>query len=139
MRPRFLADTSAVARIRHRPPVAAVLRPLTTEREVAICTPVLLELLYGTRATEYRKAKMVYETSMSVLPITPEASSRAVEVQTMLARTGQHRTAKIVDLLTAACAEVNGLTMLHYDRDFDAIAKVTGQPAQWVVPSGSVS
>jgi hypothetical protein len=41
--------------------------------------------------------------------------------------------------LTAACAEVNELTMLHYDRDCDAISRVTGQPTVWVVSAGSVS
>jgi hypothetical protein len=28
--------------------------------------------------------------------------------------------------------------VLHYDDDYDRIAAVTGQPAQWVVPRGSV-
>jgi hypothetical protein len=30
------------------------------------------------------------------------------------------------------------LTVLHYDRDFEHIAKVTGQSHQWIVPAGSV-
>jgi hypothetical protein len=33
---------------------------------------------------------------------------------------------------------VNGATVLHYDRDFDVIAEVTGQRALWVVPPGSI-
>lgn len=139
MTARYLIDTSAVVRAERDEPVREVLAPKVTNREVAICTPGLLEVMFGTQATKYERALQNYRLSMHVLPITPEACDRAVEVQRMLARTSQHRTAKAVDLLTAACAEVNGLTMLHYDRDFDAIAKVTGQPAQWVVPSGSVS
>lgn len=43
------------------------------------------------------------------------------------------------DLLIAACAETSGLTVLHYDADFDRIASITGQPVQWVVEPGSVS
>ena len=39
----------------------------------------------------------------------------------------------------AACAESAGLTVLHYDADFDRIASVTGQAVQWVVPRGSVA
>jgi len=27
--------------------------------------------------------------------------------------------------------------VLHYDRDFDLIAEVTGQPVEWVVPYGT--
>ena len=43
-----------------------------------------------------------------------------------------------IDLLVAAAAERAGLTVLHYDQDFDLIAEVTGQPTEWVVPRGSV-
>jgi len=35
-------------------------------------------------------------------------------------------------------AEVEGLTVLHYDGDFDLIAGITGQPTEWVVAAGSV-
>lgn len=42
------------------------------------------------------------------------------------------------DLLIAAAAEAAGLTVLHYDADYDRIAAVTDQGAVWVVPRGSV-
>ena len=42
------------------------------------------------------------------------------------------------DLLTAATGEVYGAVVVHYDRDFDTIAAVTGQPVEWIVPPGSV-
>ena len=45
---------------------------------------------------------------------------------------------KVPDLLIAAAAEANGLTVLHYDADFDRISAVTGQRSEWVVPAGSV-
>jgi hypothetical protein len=35
-------------------------------------------------------------------------------------------------------AERHGVSVLHYDRDFDRIAAITGQPVEWVVPAGSV-
>jgi predicted nucleic acid-binding protein len=62
-----------------------------------------------------------------------------MDVQAMLARKSQHRGVGPGDLLIAACAEVHGATVLHYDRDFDVIAEVTGQPSLWVAPPGSVS
>ncbi|MHB8246485.1 MAG: hypothetical protein ACYDGN_14275 [Acidimicrobiales bacterium] len=46
--------------------------------------------------------------------------------------------AKIAVLLIAAAAEAAGLVVLHYDRDFELIAEVTGQPVEWVVPAGAV-
>ena len=35
-------------------------------------------------------------------------------------------------------AEVAGLTLLHYEADFDQVAEVTGQPTEWAVPRISV-
>jgi predicted nucleic acid-binding protein len=42
------------------------------------------------------------------------------------------------DLLIAAVAERASRTVLHYDADYDIVAAITGQPAQWVVPRGTV-
>jgi len=44
---------------------------------------------------------------------------------------------KIGDLIIAAAAERSGLVILHYDRDFDRIAEVTGQPVDWVAAPGT--
>jgi predicted nucleic acid-binding protein len=118
--------------------VRGVLAPLLAQGSVAVCTPVLLESMYSARAKEYERGLAFYRQAVSTLPLTPESCARAVEVQRLLAQTAQHRTARVVDLLIAACAEVNHLTVLHYDQDYDAIAAVTGQPTMWVVPAGSV-
>jgi hypothetical protein len=48
------------------------------------------------------------------------------------------RSAGLPDLLIAAVAERERVTILHYDSDYDLIMEVTGQPAQWVVPRGTV-
>jgi predicted nucleic acid-binding protein len=37
------------------------------------------------------------------------------------------------DLTVAAVAEIEGLTVLHHDGDFDLIAAITGQPVEWIV------
>ncbi|MDX3228439.1 hypothetical protein PV419_22850 [Streptomyces sp. ME19-01-6] len=47
---------------------------------------------------------------------------------------GEHRSAGAVDLVVAATAELQGLTLLHRDRDFACIATVTGQARQWYGP-----
>jgi hypothetical protein len=138
VKPRYLVDTSALVRL-DRPAVATVLEPLILDGAVALSTPVFLELLYSARASDYLRLKAAYEAAMMLLPLTPQISARAVEVQAILAQRSQHRTAQASDLLTAACAEANDLTVLHYDMDYDAIAKITEQPAMWVVPAGSVS
>lgn len=72
-----------------------------------------------------------------LVQITADQLRRARRVQRLLAAKHQ-RGRKVPDLLIAAAAESRGLTVLHYDADFDRIAAVTGQPTQWVVAAGSV-
>lgn len=42
----------------------------------------------------------------------------------------------MLDMMIAVAAERAGLTVLHYDKDFDLIAGVTGQSCEWVAPKG---
>ncbi|MPZ25463.1 MAG: PIN domain-containing protein [Micromonosporaceae bacterium] len=72
------------------------------------------------------------------VPVSETIAERAREVQLRMARTGQHRAAGVVDLLTAAVAEFHGAVVLHYDTDFEHIAAVSGQPHTWVVPRGTL-
>jgi predicted nucleic acid-binding protein len=71
------------------------------------------------------------------VPIDQAVLDRASDVQGELAARGLHRAVKIGDLIIAAAAERSRLVVLHYDHDFDRIAGVTGQPVEWVVPSGA--
>ena len=75
--------------------------------------------------------------AFELVETTAEHVRRAKQVQRMLAAKHQ-RGRKAPDLLIAAAAESRGLTVLHYDADFDRIAAVTGQSCTWVVPAGSV-
>jgi len=69
--------------------------------------------------------------------MTDEIAQRAIEVQGMLAQRSQNRSVSIPDLLIAATAERHALTVLHYDGDYDRIAAMTGQSAEWIVPRGT--
>jgi predicted nuclease of predicted toxin-antitoxin system len=68
------------------------------------------------------------------VPVDDRAYDRAWRVQEILTQRGQHRSAGAVDLVVAATAELQGLTLLHRDRDFECIAAVTGQALQWYGP-----
>ena len=57
---------------------------------------------------------------------------RAETVQQMLTGVGKHRSAGPVDLLIAATAEQERLTVLCDDRDYQMVASVTGQPVKLV-------
>ena len=96
-----------------------------------------LEVGYSARnAGEWHRLAVALEVFARV-ETSGEHVQRALQVQRLLARRSQ-RGRKIPDLLIAAAAEQLDLTVLHYDADFDAIAAVTGQRCEWVVPAGSV-
>jgi predicted nucleic acid-binding protein len=105
---------------------------------VATCSMVDLEVLFSAR-TGRDHAEMLSERSLYPRVACGEAAfERAIDVQGALADRGRHRSVPVPDLLVAAAAELAGLTVLHYDQDFDLIAEVTGQPMEWVVPQGTV-
>jgi predicted nucleic acid-binding protein len=134
--PRFLADKSALARMKE-PAVASRLGPLLQEGLVATCAVVDLEVLYSARSPADYEAVWHERRAFPDVPITPAVMERALEIQRLLARKGQHRV-PIPDLVIAAAAESAHLAVLHYDADYEHIARVTGQAHRWVVPRGTV-
>ena len=135
----YLADKSALTRRETRPEVREVVEPLLLAGRIATCGIVDLELLFsapdpGTYAEMARVLR-----ALPRVPVSDVAVDRALEVQGLLAARSQHRAVPLPDLLVAACAERSGLTVLHYDADFDRIAAVTDQPMQWVVARGTVA
>ena len=136
MKPLYLADKSAYARMHHTA-VADRLTPLLVDGYVATCPIIDLEVLYSARSRSDYEDILVERGSLPSLPINEAVTERAVAVQRLLAQRGQHRL-PLPDLLIAAVAEINDLTVIHYDADYDRIASVTGQATEWVVPRGSV-
>jgi predicted nucleic acid-binding protein len=134
---RYVADKSALARARHRT-VAARLMPLLIGGDIGTCGVIDLELLFSARSHADVVALRAERGALPQLAITQADFDRALDVMEALARTGHHRAAGIPDLLIAAIAERHGLTVLHYDKDYDVIAKVTKQKVEWIVPAGSV-
>jgi predicted nucleic acid-binding protein len=134
---RYLADTSVLSRL-HRPAVDAAVSPLVEAGVVATCGIVELELLWSARnAFEHRALRTWLADGFEPLSMPDEIWDRAVEVQASLSRRGAHRGVPLPDLLIAATAERHDVTLLHYDRDYDAVVSATGQAAQWVVTPGT--
>jgi predicted nucleic acid-binding protein len=132
-----LADTSALARL-GQPVVAAVLGPLIQAGLVATCGVIEFELGWATRTSaEFDQVRADRDAGYEWLPTHDEDWRRALDVQGMLWRSGRVRAVGFPDLLIAAVAERERVTLLHYDSDYDLIAGVTGQQMQWVVPRGS--
>ncbi|HUQ16677.1 MAG TPA: PIN domain nuclease [Candidatus Saccharimonadales bacterium] len=135
---RYLVDKSAFARM-PLPAVAARLGPLVDSGDLAICGISLLELLFSARsASDLDGIRRDLQLSLAWIPTVDKDLERAADVMALLSRSGGHRSVPIPDLLLAAVAERAGLAVMHYDRDFDAIARVTGQVSEWVAPQGSL-
>lgn len=138
MTPTYLPDTSAW----HRSGATAAIREWWTElllsNALVLTSPVRLELLFSARGrADY--ARLADDlVGLPQIPLEEPVSTRAAEIQGILARRSQHRGPTPVDLYIAAAAELNELILVHYDRHFDAIARVTGQPVKWIAPRGTL-
>jgi predicted nucleic acid-binding protein len=135
---RYLADKSALARI-HVPSVREELEPLIERALVGMCGVTKLEMLYSARnISERARMRQRFDESMEQVSTPENVWDLASEIQEALTEQGQHRCASIPDLLIAATARERGLEVLHYDQDFETIARFTEQPTRWIVPPGSV-
>jgi predicted nucleic acid-binding protein len=133
-----LADTSAWTN-RHRDDGVRVDFDRRVMRgEIATCPPVVMELLWSARA------RADFEDTVSRMSALPQfeadrpAWDRAVAVWRELVRRGRHRQARQPDLLVAAVGELAGVAICHYDRHFELIAEVTGQPLRAIAPLGTL-
>ncbi len=130
----YLVDTSVLKRI-GQSSVRQVVEPLAANGELARPTICDLEVGYSARSgAEWDELRAALDAFASV-ETTSAHVRRALQVQRLLAERSQ-RGRKIPDLLVAAAAEDMGMTVLHYDSDFDLIASVTGQDTHWVVQPG---
>lgn len=132
----YLGDTSAVARV-SKPAVGARLRPLLEAGLIARCSITDLEAGVSARSCRDWKTTRSARSPWPTVGIDQAVLDRAVDVQGTLAERGLHRAVKLGDLIIAAAAERAELVVLHYDRDFERIAEVTGQAVEWVVTPGA--
>ena len=134
----YLLDTSVVLRHARSDAVADAVLHYGAQGPLFRCALTELETLRATASGHFSLAQALLRSSYPELPVTTDVLDRAREVQGLLAANSQHQGVKVSDLVVAACAELNdGATVLHYEADYDAIASVTGQGVEWVVPRGT--
>jgi predicted nucleic acid-binding protein len=131
----YLADTSAW---HHSAAAFDRWADLIAQGDLAICTPVALELRYSARSARDFESLPGLLRSLPTLPLDEAVSAEASEIQSSLFTRSQHRGPRPMDLLIAAIARIQGAIVLHYDRHFDAIGRVTGQPMEWLARPGSL-
>jgi len=132
----FLVDKSAFARWTI-PAVRERLDALILHGRLATCAIVDLEVLFSARNFAEYERTMIELRGLREAPITPAVMDHAIELQHALARRGQHRL-PIQNLIISAAAAAANFTVLHYDADYELIAKVGGAPQEWVVRKGSL-
>lgn len=124
----WLIDKSALVRLAASP--AATEWAARIQRGMVRITALTrLETGYSARSGPDLRAGLQQPplSSMPVEYLSPAIEDRAAEVLTLLADRGRHRAPSMPDLIIAATAELAGLTVLHVDKDFEVIAKITGQ------------
>jgi predicted nucleic acid-binding protein len=128
----YLIDTSGLFRI-FQPALRSAWSDQLAAGVVAVCPIVELEFLYSARSLADRldKQRLMHDL-LGWIPVHDGAFERALHVQQLLTETGTHRSAGAVDLLIAATAEHERLTVLCDDHDYLAVAAVTGQPVKLV-------
>jgi predicted nucleic acid-binding protein len=106
--------------------------------EIAMAPSVLMELLWSARnAADFDDIVAELAVLPRLHPAGP-AWDRALEVWRELVRRGRHRQVPQEDLVVAATAELAGVPVCHYDRHFEVIAEVTGQPVRAIAPLGTL-
>ena len=118
-----------------------------------------VDRLYLPRGAKYEAARMI-ETAGSKLEVVYQRQKAPVQAFTLTGQLTSGQEAAVDEMvghdlgvlvapnevgktvmdcgLIAAAGEQEKLVLLHYDSDFDLIAKVTGQQCEWVVPAGTV-
>jgi predicted nucleic acid-binding protein len=106
---------------------------------VLVCDLVILELTRltpnETRAREVTDRLAAFES----LPMPTALWTRARELQISLAANGDHRRVPPVDLLIACAAEAAEVPLIHYDRDYARIARVSALKHHWLLPDGALA
>jgi predicted nucleic acid-binding protein len=130
----FLVDTSVWVEVFRRP-ARVDLTSVASVDEIVTCLPVIQEVLQGfADATAFRTAREAMLAFPIVeSPLRLEVFDAAIDLYRSARRSG-YSIRSSVDCLIAACALRQGLTVLHHDRDFPTLARVSPL-SQRAVPS----
>ncbi len=125
-----LVDTSVWIEVfRRRPRIK--LEAVIDFDDVVTCLPVIQEVLQGfadPRAFAIAR-EALYALPIVESPLRAEVFDEAVQLYRTARRAG-YTIRSGADCLIAACALRNGLTVLHHDRDYGALAHVSALKVQ---------
>ena len=121
----LLVDTSAWIEV-FRKPAGLDLTDVGGLDQIVTCLPVVQEVLQGFRdESAYRVARDAMLALPCVESPLPQARFEEAAALYRSARRAGFTVRSGIDCLIAACAIRHGLTVLHADRDFSLLAKVS--------------
>lgn len=94
------------------------------EADIAVCDAVRMEILAGARSDAHLADLRALLARAAVLPTTPVHYEQAAGLFRS-ARASGVTVRRLVDCLIAAVAIDHGVPVLHADRDFDGLARVS--------------
>lgn len=129
-----LLDTSVWVEVFSKPS-RLTLTSVADLDEIVTCLPVLQEVLQGFGD---ERAFLIAREAMLAFPVVESPLRQAVfEEAVQLYRTARRAGFTIrsgVDCLIAACALRHGFTVVHHDRDFEALRRVCGLEVREALP-----
>ncbi|MEV7613616.1 PIN domain nuclease [Streptomyces sp. NPDC089799] len=135
---RYLIDTSAAHRITLPGPFAAWRGALSAGR-IGMCPATEAEVLYSARsAGQYTEMRGTHRDLYAWYGVPDGVWTKVMALQSTLAAAGALRSAGVIDLVVALTAQHHRLTVLHYDRDFETIAKHADLRTRWLAEPGSI-
>jgi hypothetical protein len=106
---------------------------------VLVCDLVILELARLTPNDQRAREVTERLDAFQAVPMPAKLWKRARDLQLLLATGGDHRRVPPVDLLIGATAETAGVALVHYDRDYERIAKISKLQHRWLLPDGTLA
>jgi predicted nucleic acid-binding protein len=120
----YLLDTSGLVRLLGDPRLQEAWYDAVDAEAIGSCYPQRTEFLYAARnGAEYDEITEMFGDLYPEVSVPKNAGRWISSVQHLMARADEHRSASAVDLMIAATAAHHGLTVLHDDADYRAVAR----------------
>jgi predicted nucleic acid-binding protein len=121
----LLVDTSVWIEV-FRKPAGVRLDRVVDFDDVVTCLPVVQEVLQGFRNEQaFQTARnAMYALPMIASPMSQQVFDTGIDLYRRARRAG-YTVRSSVDCLIAACAITHSMPVLHKDRDFDLLAKIS--------------
>jgi predicted nucleic acid-binding protein len=126
-------------RDRRFPALASWFNDQVAAGRVLVCDLVVLELIRLTPSESRAREVSGHLDAFESIAMKADLWTRARELQTLLSANGDHRRVPPIDLLIGAAAEEARVPLVHYDRDYERLARVSGLQQYWLVPDGTLA